>query len=313
MSTPADVAECMALLPAWLGLGADMRSRLPALWARLADEPSVMSSVTEDLAMPAGSRILSWVVGMSLRPALVEQLGLDATPEPCVVRRIYGELLDGIYEPMRDREMGEANAAADLRLMSMHYDMKGRDFSEPLMQSLMVMGAESFRVGYSGYNVSAVYYENTEFNEPWVLSNGFTRRAHASPPRQDVPLGERLRFYRVTREEALATTPGSAVRHIFEHHPPLFRLSASQRRLLWLSLFDDNDETLRRRLTVSTHGLKKLWRGIYERIQDQQPDFFGDAAGDEDGKRGPEKRRQVLAYVRQRPEELRPWAAVAGP
>ena len=34
-----------------------------------------------------------------------------------------------------------------------------------------------------------------------------------------------------------------------------------------------------------------------------------DAAADDDGKRGPEKRRQVLAYVRQRMEELRPWTA----
>lgn len=54
-------------------------------------------------------------------------------------------------------------------------------------------------------------------------------------------------------------------------------------------------------------ALKKLWRGIYERIEDVAPGFFGDEV-DEDGKRGPEKRRQVLAYVRQRPEELRPWS-----
>ena len=33
-----------------------------------------------------------------------------------------------------------------------------------------------------------------------------------------------------------------------------------------------------------------------------------DRHGDE-GKRGPEKRRQVLAYVRQRLEELRPWTS----
>ena len=30
---------------------------------------------------------------------------------------------------------------------------------------------------------------------------------------------------------------------------------------------------------------------------------------DDEGKRGREKRRQVLAYVRQRPEERRPWSA----
>jgi hypothetical protein len=67
-------------------------------------------------------------------------------------------------------------------------------------------------------------------------------------------------------------------------------------------LFDDSDAHLTERLEVSVHGLKKLWRGIYERIEDRMPEFFGDTASDDDGKRGPEKRRPVLAYVRQRPE-----------
>jgi hypothetical protein len=112
----------------------------------------------------------------------------------------------------------------------------------------------------------------------------------------------------LTRDEARSSLPGTSVRHAFEHFPPRFRLSASQRRLLWQALFDDSDEALMQALDVSVHGLKKLWRGIYDRIGDVEPDFFGEASGDDDGKRGPEKRRQVLAYVRQRPEELRPWA-----
>ncbi|HEY6645059.1 hypothetical protein [Povalibacter sp.] len=53
--------------------------------------------------------------------------------------------------------------------------------------------------------------------------------------------------------------------------------------------------------------MKKLWRGIYERIEHRMPEFFGEASGGDEGRRGPEKRRQVLAYVRQRPEELRAW------
>ncbi|MEO8805121.1 MAG: hypothetical protein ABI433_03510 [Burkholderiaceae bacterium] len=310
-STRADIAECMGLLPAWLALDEPTRAQLPELWLRLVDEPSVQSSVTEDLARPAGSRILSWGVSMCLAPGLVAELGLDAAPEPYVVRRVYRALLDRRFQSMSDREMGQANAAADLRLLAMHFDMKGSDLNDPLMQSLMVMGAESFRVGLSGYNTRSIYYENSEFNEPWMLTTGFLHRPHAREAPQTAAPGDTMRYYRVTRDEALATTPGSTVRHIFEHHTPMFRLSASQRRLLWLSLFDDNDDALEQRLGVSMHGLKKLWRGIYERIQDQQPDFFGEASGDDDGKRGREKRRQVLAYVRQRPEELRPWATVA--
>ena len=66
--------------------------------------------------------------------------------------------------------------------------------------------------------------------------------------------------------------PGTSVRQAFDHYPPRFRFSPSQRRLLWLALFDDSDEGLMARLEASIHALKKLWRGIYERIEDVAPD-----------------------------------------
>ncbi len=302
----------MALLPDWLGLDAVTRSQLPELLATLVDEPSVISAVIEDLALPPGARVVSWAVGMCLRPALVAELGLNAAPAPFIARSVYRALLDRRYEPMTERELGLANAAADIRLAVLHFEMKVNDFGDPLMQSLMIVGTESFRSCCAGYNTQAIYQENRALKEPYMLATGFQRRPHAGTPLAAQP-GECPQYYRVTRTEAIATAPGNTVRHIFEHHPPLFRLSPSQRRLLWLSLFDASDDALVQRLGVSMHGLKKLWRGIYERIQDQQPGFFGDTSGDEDGKRGPEKRRQVLAYVRQRPEELRPWVAVAEP
>ena len=70
--------------------------------------------------------------------------------------------------------------------------------------------------------------------------------------------------------------PGSSARHIFEHQAPRFRFTSSQRRLLGLALYDENDDVLMQRLDVSVHGLKKLWRGIYERIDDVEPEFFGE-------------------------------------
>ena len=308
-ATRADLPECMALVLAWLALDDATRAGLPALWERLVEEPSVMASITEDLGSPAGSRILSFAVAMAITPALIAELALDTAPHPHVARRVYRALLDGRYMPMTEREIGLASAAADLHLLGLHFGMVSRDFSEPLAQSLIVMGAESFRIGLSGYNLRAFYFENCQFHEPWMLTTGFLRRAHATAPPDTTAPGDRLQYFRVTRDEAIAQVPGSSIGHIFNHHPPLFRLSPAQRRLLWLSLFDDNDDAQMQRLGVSAHGLKKLWRGIYERVEDQAPDFFGDIASDSDGKRGPEKRRQVLAYVRQRPEELRPWVA----
>ena len=307
-ATRGDLPECLPLIPAWLGLDDATRAALPALWERLVDQPGVMASITEDLTSPAGARILSFAVAMALSRELVDELQLDGAPQPHIARDVYRALIEGRHAPLTEREIGQASANADLRLLGAHYDMISRDFSAPLAQSLVVMGAESFRIGLSGYNLRAFYYEKCQAHEQLMVTTGFRRRPHAWEPTETEHAGDRLQYFRVTREEAVIEVPGSSIGHIFNHHAPLFRLSSSQRRLLWLSLFDDNDDALEQRLGVSLHGLKKLWRGIYDRIQDQQPDFFGDAIGDDDGKRGREKRRQVLAYVRQRPEELRPWA-----
>ena len=142
-----------------------------------------------------------------------------------------------------------------------------------------------------------------------ALSSGFVERRLAGHDALQAPDPQRRpALFALTREEARQRLPGPPARKCFEHQPPRFFFNASQRRLLWQETFDDSDELLMATLEIPTQGLKKLWRGIYDRIEDVAPEFFSDAVAEDDGKRGPEKRRQVLAYLRQRPEELRPWA-----
>ena len=170
--------------------------------------------------------------------------------------------------------------------------------------SVLNLAHEAFRAAHSGYRVRAYVQQALMSDEPWLVGAGFKRR---TAPLPGLPPERQTVLYGVTRDEAALMLPGSSARHIFEHQAPRFRFTSSQRRLLGLALYDENDDVLMQRLDVSVHGLKKLWRGIYERIDDVEPEFFGEPSSHDDGKRGPEKRRQVLAHVRQRPEELRPW------
>lgn len=57
--------------------------------------------------------------------------------------------------------------------------------------------------------------------------------------------------------------------------------------------------------------MKKLWRQVHQRAQDAMPGLFGasDPVASREGGRGPEKRRVLLQYLRQHPEELRPYSA----
>jgi hypothetical protein len=298
-----DLPECLALIPEWLALGPAVTAALPGLWASMYRWPMVLTMVMEDLALPRGQRIQAWGVGLLLGPAEVAQLKLDALPPPGVARRTYEALLDGRLPELDDATLGRHNARGEISGLSLHFCSRPLQFEQAATQALITIANDSFRASMCGYQLRAQYFENHVQTEPFMATAGFQRRPR--PPEQEA---SGLQWWGMTRDEARAILPGSTVRALFDAHPPRFRLSLSQRRMLWMALFYEDDEQLAQQLQLSSHGLKKLWRGVYERIQDGVPDFFGDDLGaDEEGKRGPEKRRQVLAYVRQRPEELRPW------
>jgi hypothetical protein len=304
-----DLDECMALLPPWLGFDPSHRPALHALWQRFIDDPAVVCGVQEDQALPVGRRVQSWGATLIMPAGWLDELAphgrYDAERGARVCRQTYDALLDGRLQLPSERDIARSNAREGIVFFALHYRQRTHDMGDPYAQRVLNLAHEAFRTAHSGYRVRAFVQQALLSDEPWLAGAGFKRRTDALPalaPQQQTVV------YGITREEAAAMLPGSSARHIFEYQEPRFRFSAAQRRLLALALFDEGDEYLMQRLDVSVHGLKKLWRGIYERIDDVEPEFFGDSGGADDGKRGPEKRRQVLAYVRQRLEELRPWA-----
>jgi hypothetical protein len=112
----------------------------------------------------------------------------------------------------------------------------------------------------------------------------------------------------ITRELEFGR-PGSWIGSLFDYHPPRFFFSAGEQRLLIHSISDrtETNTVLARELGVSLNSVKKMWLSIYDRVAEHAPELMaadGESAGD--SKRGKEKRRRLLAYLQQHPEELRP-------
>ena len=306
----ADLAESMALLPPYLGLDAGERERLAAWWSRMVDAPGMLSGVIEDTALPAGQRIQGWGVSIIVPPPLLQLLQLDGVPRGHLARRAYAALLDGSITLPNDRQIGQWNASGELVLLILHFTLPRLDLADPYALKVITSANDSFRAFHDGYQWRAMYYENAASAAPIALDSGFNLGHFADEAElARLPPERQPALFMLTREQARRQMPGTTARNCFEWQAPRFRFNSAQRRLLHNALFDENDEALMALLDVSVHGLKKLWRGIYERIENAEPDFFGDSAQADDGKRGPEKRRQVLAYVRQRSEELRPWSS----
>jgi hypothetical protein len=101
---------------------------------------------------------------------------------------------------------------------------------------------------------------------------------------------------------------GSWVGTLFDYRPPVLGLNRSEQRLLSLALPGMTDEDLAVALETSLPRVKKLWASIYRRVEERLPEAIPGAFQPSlpASCRGREKRRGLLAYLRERPEELRP-------
>ena len=127
---------------------------------------------------------------------------------------------------------------------------------------------------------------------------------------------------------------GSWVGALFEYEAPVLGFSRGEQSLLSAAISGTTDEQLAATLEISLPTIKKMWVSIYNRVEDHRPALIAEtddppvrnarvmAAGADPGRavagllesgasagsRGREKRRRLLAYLRQHPEELRPVA-----
>ena len=73
-----------------------------------------------------------------------------------------------------------------------------------------------------------------------------------------------------------------------------------------LALDGETDRDLSPALGLALPTIKSRWRKIYDRVAMVDPDLFPDRQ-DANGRRGDEKRRRLMDYLRHHPQELRSW------
>ena len=120
------------------------------------------------------------------------------------------------------------------------------------------------------------------------------------------PDNERPYLLGMSKAEALER-PGTHASFLFLHVRPQFEFTARQQELLQQAIGGATDEELASELKVSASAVKKRWISVYERVSDALPGWLESAATAET--RGSEKRRHLLNYLRQHPEELHPACA----
>jgi DNA-binding CsgD family transcriptional regulator len=111
-------------------------------------------------------------------------------------------------------------------------------------------------------------------------------------------------------QEMESARHGSWVGALFDYSPPKIGFSPGEQRLLLLALSGKTDGDLSEELRLSLSTVKNTWRSIFNRAASRLPELFANPAhGDvQIARRGKERRRWLLAYLREHPEELRPFS-----
>ncbi|MDQ2730918.1 MAG: hypothetical protein M3Y56_04605 [Armatimonadota bacterium] len=272
-------------------------------WRVLLTQGTAITMVVEDREQPPERRLIGCGQLVFVTDPFVKWA--RSSPSPQVNRQVTHFLEDGSSPLMTPNEVARANAGTGLNGLFTRW---GQARLQVAREEQVIVGRfmhDAFATQSRGYQIKELLIEAIgEAARDRALCAGFLDRNDARRDQGDYPsLPHRHFLMGMTREEAFANE-GSVISHFFFYSRPRFGLTPAQQTLLGLCLAQQeaSDEALAQALSVPLVKVKNEWRALYRRVMDVDPDLLPLPEGRE---RGPEKKRRLLHYLRQHPEELR--------
>lgn len=307
---PKDVRECVEIVAASPiqapRYGTSIRD-LPTVWQGLLGQEAFRAFVFEETQ----DHLKPTKVGVGVSTCISDDfLQYIKTPPffwvyPELIRRIAS----GKSPLLSDKQTREANANGGLNLLVWEGAVRIEYENRP---EVVTKVFSAFLEQHRGFLIKELisHGNSIERLEAILRTGGRLLNEHGEYVDQlQKPLREifELPHYAgLTREVALSRL-GSWVGVLFMHEPARFGFRPSEQRLLLTALGGGTDSELSDELGISLSAVKKTWLLIYDRVSSHLPGFSSNHDHLEgETERGKEKRRRLLAYLREHPEELRP-------
>jgi hypothetical protein len=224
-------------------------------------------------------------------------------------------MVSGKSPLLSEAKLREANAAGELSLIVWHNAVHPKDLRRmDVAVAVMTAFEETFR----GFRMREIFVQldSMEHLEGLRAAGGLyfdhTQGCYGPIPNiNEINFSDEPRNAGITQELAMRVTGCTWVASMFAYGAPQFGFNPSEQRLLLSALKDgETDEGLAAALGISVSAVKKSWRSIYQRVADRIPDLFPphSSVENEIDARGRQKKQRLLAYVREHPEELRPFS-----
>ena len=284
-----------------------------ALFASLMAEERIRGNCMEQLEHGKSQ----WTMAALGLSAFVPEAEIDAylaNPMPYPSLLLLQKARDGDRGVFLDEsEIARANAGPGLNPMTLYYGQITKDPNDPRWRPLLAASHKMHREHHGGYRMRRLLQDEWTHNEDVFVYGGYRvlqRFPAGTPcPMGLPPLAASRTLVGLTAAEAAAQLPGTTASFLFEFREPRLALTAAERRLLTHAASGMTDLEIATTLALSPNTLKATWRQIYSRIEERAPFVLrpDDADGAAD-RRGVEKRRRVVGYIADHPQELRPYA-----
>lgn len=310
---PSDLESCADNLRESFTYDPARKKRLIRLWKELMASGDWITAVTDDRRLPPGKRL----VGFGMSVFVTEAFAARALKGlPLLSRAFLEQWEEGDRPYLSKKEVAAANAGAGLNLVVLHLGWNTQRVSPADLPKLQMKQAEQFIESHAGYKVQEYLQEvYGPALRDFVLAAG-SRLVHDYSGKKWKPL-----LKKVSKEDWPYLTgfrPGAAQVRVgtmasqlqAKALPPRFQLAPSEKEMLAQALSGKTDEELASTLHLSHWTVKKRWQAIYLKVKKADSDLLDDLAVTGKGPEGRnrQRRRYLLDYLRDHPEELRPTA-----
>jgi DNA-binding CsgD family transcriptional regulator len=303
----SDLPESLKLHPAKNGSEGVGSRRAGKAWQQLLEMNHATTSAVVELHREGSTEIVGFGFSAFVKKSFAE--AEVHNPRPGLNSRIIESLVSGNSVIATYEEVRDANTRGDLQQVILDTSWKNGPLNDPEVAEVFVLLGRAYQEIHAGYNFSRIIAELVDEVDFWHV------RGHRS-----LQIVDRFEAYRlanpdttwnperaliVASVESMRGDPHSIAAELFQRRvQPQFAFTRGERGLLELALEGMDDASAAKALFISPPAIKHRWANIYERVAASRPDL---CPADVDGTRGVQKRQRVLTYVRNHPEELRPF------
>jgi len=305
------LAVCRTLLPAALRLEAPVRDGLVRIWEGLLAQGAIQFSVIEDPTRSGPDSIEAFGASVFVSDDFTGEF--CARPRPYLPSIVYERIAGGASPVLSTAQLRAANSDDGLNLAVLHFGLRHPDMENERTRRALQAGNAAFYFLHAGYRLKLLINEvYGPQHAHYMSAGGFRLVTDFRDGSLDGVADEEQPYLFAQRREWIAPGAVNPLALLFHAPRPQLGLAAREQAVILRALLNESDNEIASAMTISLDAVKKTWRRAYDRVAVAAPSLLGKATAAASNRRGTEKRRHLLEYLRDHLEELRPTSKRAG-